>query len=1065
MNRLTFVTCLYDLSKRGTNHRSIDWMFANSEFVLSLDHELVIFTEPELAAEIRKRRDGRPTRILPVPFETLLSRPRAAGALCGHRQSNTTSTKVTATYIQLMWAKYAMLESALTLTQPTHLAWIDVAITHVAKTIPGLAEEIFKQPSDLPQFHMLRYFDMTETIVPAYWYTLHGHLAGGLVVGEVGRMRDLIAAFWSAIDLAIANGLAPVDEAILSYLAAQQPDRYAFSYGDYCDILRNHDHVRGGLGHLLWQARDAKERGKLTHVATLKSVVGHAVQAHDLEECDPALNTLLFTEFLNVAPVAPQHKRTFKLSRVVSPGSNPAKPAIVPESADKPLLGLVMIVKNEAHGIVKTLESFKSVINTWTILDTGSTDGTQDLIQRTLDGIPGQIHEEPFIDFSASRNRALELHGDASIFTVMPDADDWIDNPSALGSFLTAHVNDNEPAFLLNLRRDQLDYWLPLVLRAKARWRYRGRVHECCGPQTGSRFASVRIEGTALRQAPPPQSAEASKRRWERDLKLLRDDFLADSKNERAVFYLAQTYECLGQPEQALALYERHLELGGWIEEQIEAAIRRAKILNAIYKSRSEADDLLKDLSNRNEQLTEAVNIIVIAQSVEDRETAKARFLKLQKERANLEARIATAQSLTRIARGHTWAEVQQAFLDAYQLDTRRAEPLFHIAEHWYDEEVHPLALLFSGRAERLAPVSSALFLDRNIYDYRAADIVAISSFYCDQLGDPTIRPEGRRCAEKAVRARPSDERLRANWAFYAPKVSEEFGARIQAVDFTPEAPYTASNPSVHFDGIRWRVLVRTTNYKIINGQYLTPNDNVIYTRNWMIELDHELATQRAIEMKDRTGLPTTSFPVHGYEDCRLFRHQGQLYASATVCDWTDQGDRELTIVKLDDDYQIIDAWPVRGSWSATPQKNWMPIEGDDLRFIYATKDPTTILTVNPSARQITTPAVLGHGRLRGGSQAVKIGDAWIFIVHDVAWPGGNARIYLHRFVEMDANFRVIGMSDPFYFERRGIEFCCGLGYDGKKLVASFSVEDRCAKLAIFDLEKVRSSLRRDYTI
>jgi len=993
MAELTFVTCLYDLSKRGTNHRSIDWLFANSGFVMSLEHELVIFTEPELEQEILKRRAGRPTRVQLIPFETLLTPARAEGARRGHRQSNTTASKVTATYVQLMWAKYAMLERALTLSQPTHLAWIDVGITHVAKTAPDLAAQIFEKPSALPKFHMLRYFDMTDTIIPSYWYTLHGHLAGGLVVGEVGRMRGLITAFWSAVDLAIENALAPVDEAILSYLAAQQPDRYAFSYGDYCDILRNHDRVRSGIGHLLWQARDAKERRKLSHLDTLKKHLVTALRDQALWETDPETHNAICTEFPEVRTVIDQIIEASASSHTVT--LEESMPNELP-SDEKPLLGLVMIVKDEAHGIVKTLESFKSVINYWTILDTGSTDGTQDVIRQALSDIPGRLHEEPFVDFATSRNRVLTLHGEASVFTVMPDADDWIDNPNALGSFLADHVNDGEPAFLLNLRRDQLDYWLPLILRTKAKWRYRGRVHECCGPQTGSGFASARVVGPALRQSRPPQSAEATKRRWERDLKLLRDDFLVDSKNQRTIFYLAQTYECLEQPEQALLLYERHLELNGWIEERIEAAIRRAKIKKAI---------------------------------------------------------------------GRPWAEVQQAFLAAYRLDPRRAEPLFYVAEHWYDEEVHPLAFLFASRAAKLKPVPTALFLDRDIYDYRAADIAAISGFYCDQLEDPEIRREGRRFAEKAVRAQPQDERMRANWAFYAHDVNTEFGATIQAIDFKPAAPYTASNPSVHFDGVRWRVLVRTTNYKIINGQYLTPDDNVIYTRNWMLELDHDLGTETAIEMEDRTGLPKTNYPVHGYEDCRLFQHRGKLYASSTVCDWTVSGERELTIVELDATYQIVKAWPVRGPWSEKPQKNWMPIEDEELRFIYATKDPTTILTVDLEGRTISPPATLGHGRLRGGSQAVKIDETWLFLVHDVAWPGGNSRIYLHRFVEMDASFRVTAMSDPFFFERRGIEFCCGLGYDGEKLVASFSVEDRCAKLAIFDLKKVRALLRRDYTI
>ena len=96
------------------------------------------------------------------------------------------------------------------------------------------------------------------------------------------------------------------------------------------------------------------------------------------------------------------------------------------------LLGLVMIVKNEAHGIRETLESFKPFIDRWTILDTGSTDGTQGIIRHVLDGITGALHEEPFVDFATSRNRALDLHSDATTYTVMPDSDDRLVNGEAL---------------------------------------------------------------------------------------------------------------------------------------------------------------------------------------------------------------------------------------------------------------------------------------------------------------------------------------------------------------------------------------------------------------------------------------------------------------------------------------------------------------------------------------------------------------------------------------------------------------------------------------------------------
>ncbi|MEU5316418.1 glycosyltransferase [Streptomyces sp. NPDC021056] len=42
-----------------------------------------------------------------------------------------------------------------------------------------------------------------------------------------------------------------------------------------------------------------------------------------------------------------------------------------------------MIVKNEAHVIRRCLESVLPLVDTWVILDTGSPDGTQDIIRET----------------------------------------------------------------------------------------------------------------------------------------------------------------------------------------------------------------------------------------------------------------------------------------------------------------------------------------------------------------------------------------------------------------------------------------------------------------------------------------------------------------------------------------------------------------------------------------------------------------------------------------------------------------------------------------------------------
>ena len=48
----------------------------------------------------------------------------------------------------------------------------------------------------------------------------------------------------------------------------------------------------------------------------------------------------------------------------------------------KPKLTLCMIVKNESHIILECLNSIYNILDYWVICDTGSTDGTQDIIKK-----------------------------------------------------------------------------------------------------------------------------------------------------------------------------------------------------------------------------------------------------------------------------------------------------------------------------------------------------------------------------------------------------------------------------------------------------------------------------------------------------------------------------------------------------------------------------------------------------------------------------------------------------------------------------------------------------------
>ncbi len=671
----------------------------------------------------------------------------------------------------------------------------------------------------------------------------------------------------------------------------------------------------------------------------------------------------------------------------------PAKQSEGAVMVDRPLLGLTMIVRNEAKRISEVLASYASYIDSYTILDTGSVDGTQELIRKELEGIPGTLYEEPFVDFATSRNRALTLHGTSTIFSMMPNGDVLSGGPE-LRTFLEANRHGNAGAYRVRIWPGH--YYHPLVMRTGMGWHYKWRTHECAmGPNMGSV-----IPGVTVKRDRGARTDEEWKARWLRDLDLLDRDRVEDPKDPRPYFYLGQTHECLGQYAQALSFFEQRTTLGGYFDEVYEAKFRIGKM------------------------------------------------------KAKLD---------------RPWAEIQQAYLEAYAHDPRRAEPLYAISEYWYDKDQHHISRIFAVATAELPKPPTDLFLDEEIYSWKAADRTAISSYYAGRKAD------GRRWAEKAVKERPDDERLRANRAYFSQASGELFGATTRPIDFLPEPGWKASNPSIYCGGSRVRCIVRTVNYAIVNGAYVTPPEDVvdrdgcrwqvIRTRNFLLDLNDALGTTRTVELIDKTNALRSTYPVHGFEDARLFYWNGAWHATATVCDFTEEGQREIALLDIEEDGAIVHAEPLRGPWSNQAQKNWMPfVEGDDVKFVYAT-EPTTIFSLHDGhAIAPTANSAFGHGRLRGGSQGVKVDDGWIFVVHDVAFPG-SGRIYLHRFVMLDEQLRLVSMTDPFYFEKLGIEFCAGLAMVNDKLVASYAVNDGSAKLAIFEWEAVRKALREDYVI
>jgi glycosyltransferase involved in cell wall biosynthesis len=93
-------------------------------------------------------------------------------------------------------------------------------------------------------------------------------------------------------------------------------------------------------------------------------------------------------------------------------------------------IGLCMIVKNESKVITRCLDSVLPLVDYVMIEDTGSTDGTQQLITGWLEraAMPGMVIEEPWRDFAYNRSHVLvKLRELEQIdYALIIDADDLL---------------------------------------------------------------------------------------------------------------------------------------------------------------------------------------------------------------------------------------------------------------------------------------------------------------------------------------------------------------------------------------------------------------------------------------------------------------------------------------------------------------------------------------------------------------------------------------------------------------------------------------------------------------
>jgi len=231
-----------------------------------------------------------------------------------------------------------------------------------------------------------------------------------------------------------------------------------------------------------------------------------------------------------------------------------------------------MICRNEETNIERAMTSVRPWINTWVIVDTGSTDRTKEIIKSTFADLSGYLEERPWVNFGHNRTEALELCRDRMDWAIMLDADDNMMGEVVPQSLWSMYDVDG---FMMTIHHGNITHQRVQIFRIAADWRYSGVVHE---------FPELRRASEKPRVAMLPNCCWMQTRcegfRSRDPNKYLKDAMTLDVEHRknptdtRTIFYLAQSYRDAGRYLDAQLWYQKYLDIsGGWGQERYIACM------------------------------------------------------------------------------------------------------------------------------------------------------------------------------------------------------------------------------------------------------------------------------------------------------------------------------------------------------------------------------------------------------------------------------------------------------------------------------------------------------------
>lgn len=353
-------------------------------------------------------------------------------------------------------------------------------------------------------------------------------------------------------------------------------------------------------------------------------------------------------------------------------------------------LGLNMIVKDEAHVIERVLESVYPIIDYYTIVDTGSTDNTKELIEKFFKSkkVDGQILDRPFDNFENSRNHALNMSKDKTDYSIWIDADEKLHIDEKFDKNLL-----DKDIYIVNTHIGNMKYTRNQIWKNSVNFKWHGPVHEFLVPNGDFKVTSDTIEHLTIevfKDGASWQNTEVHQK-YKKHAELLEDYILNENKEARWVFYTAQSYfDSSIIPDNRSESQER---------------IRRAM---HYYKERLAMPSGYKEERYYSQY--------------------KLAMCKLKLE--------------------YPWIEVKEEFIKAYEMDNLRCESFKLIIEYYNNIQRYDSAYIYSkfcvdnfhGKNPYPKfdkdPNGRLLFLDETLYEWKLLEMHFMTCYYSKRIDE-----------------------------------------------------------------------------------------------------------------------------------------------------------------------------------------------------------------------------------------------------------------------------------------------------------------------------------------